>query len=576
VLRQPGSLTEPRPVDSARLRLPRQAPACGAPEREQPAARGCAVTAHPVVLPKGKGGPAPALNPGTPMVTCIMPTRDRLPFVAQAVSLFRAQTYPARELVAVDDSVDSDLAAWLPEDPNIRYIRARPGESIGSKRNRACAAARGEFIAHWDDDDWYSPDRLAQQIGPLVDGCADVTGLVTPVLADLPAWEFWRVTPSLHRRLFVGDVHGGTLVYRRTVWERNARYPDSSLAEDAAFLLGACRRGARLQRVRGEGLFIYVRLGRNAWNFPCGEHIDPAGWVRIPEPALPPADREFYLQRSEAERDAAPDRAGRQRNRLVARRPRQKRGTTETAAEPLVTCIMPTRNRRHVLGRAIAWFQRQDYRERELLILDDGDESVADLVPGDPRIRYVYADRRLPLGAKRNEACRLARGEVIAHWDDDDWYAPNRLTYQVGQLLSQGADVCGPSRVVFFEPVRGQAWLYEYPSAARVPWVAGSGLCYRTDAWRRNPFASVDVGEDTQFVAGCSAAPLVLDDLQFLVARVHPGNTSPKQTGSLYWRPISAMHVRSVLGGDYATFGAERPADRHSTPVRAAAPGTAC
>jgi len=52
----------------------------------------------------------------------------------------------------------------------------------------------------------------------------------------LDDWRFWCCQPDLHRRLFVRDVHGGTLVYRRRVWEEKAQFPDGSLAEDAAFL----------------------------------------------------------------------------------------------------------------------------------------------------------------------------------------------------------------------------------------------------------------------------------------------------------------------------------------------------
>jgi O-antigen biosynthesis protein len=55
------------------------------------------------------------------------------------------------------------------------------------------------------------------------------------------------------------------------------------------------------------------------------------------------------------------------------------------------------------------------------VVLDDGDDRVEDLIPPDPRIRYVALDRRLVLGEKRNRACELARRELIVHQDDDDW-----------------------------------------------------------------------------------------------------------------------------------------------------------
>ena len=68
----------------------------------------------------------------------------------------------------------------------------------------------------------------------------------------------------------------------------------------------------------------------------------------------------------------------------------------------LVSCIMPTSNRRHLVAQAIAYFLRQDYPRKELIVVDDGDDCIADLVPSDARLRYIRLERRTPLGAKRN------------------------------------------------------------------------------------------------------------------------------------------------------------------------------
>lgn len=42
-----------------------------------------------------------------------------------------------------------------------------------------------------------------------------------------------------------------------------------------------------------------------------------------------------------------------------------------------VSCVMPTANRRHFVPEAIRLFLAQDYAEKELIILDDGEHSVA-------------------------------------------------------------------------------------------------------------------------------------------------------------------------------------------------------
>src|ERR1051325_9116597 len=101
---------------------------------------------------------------------------------------------------------------------------------------------------------------------------------------------------------------------------------------------------------------------------------------------------------------------------------------------PLVSCIMPTHNRRACVPRAIRCFLQQDYVPCELVILDDGTDPVADLVPADPRIRYRRVEAFASLGTKRNRCVEESRGELIAHWDDDDWHAPHRLQSQVQTL----------------------------------------------------------------------------------------------------------------------------------------------
>ena len=213
----------------------------------------------------------------------------------------------------------------------------------------------------------------------------------------------------------------------------------------------------------------------------------------------------------------------------------------------LVTCIMPTADRRRFVPTAVAQFLRQDYPNRELIVLDDGEHSVEDLMPDDARVRYVREERRSPVGVKRNRLCDLARGDVILHWDDDDWIAPWRVSYQIDRLVAMGADVCGLDRPLFYDPAERQAWQYIYPAGAP-PWVYGATLCYTKAFWRRNPFPPVGVGEDSRFVwAGVRKCVLALDDPAFFVGIIHAGNTSRKQTRGFRWRAYPAPAIESLM-----------------------------
>ena len=191
--------------------------------------------------------------------------------------------------MVVDDGDDpvEDLVSNL---QNARYVRLPRRLTIGAKRNLACEQARGEIIAHWDDDDWYSPDRLRYQAAPIIAGEADITGLENAFVLDLSSRQFWSTGPALHRRMFVGNVHGGTIVFRRQLFTEGLRYPEVNLAEDAWLLHRGISAGKRLVRLSNPGLFVYVRHGTNAWR-ECapGRFMDPGGWQKIARPPTLPA-----------------------------------------------------------------------------------------------------------------------------------------------------------------------------------------------------------------------------------------------------------------------------------------------
>ena len=208
---------------------------------------------------------------------------------------------------------------------------------------------------------------------------------------------------------------------------------------------------------------------------------------------------------------------------------------------------MPTANRRAFVPTAIHHFLRQDYPNRELIVVDDGDDTVADLIPDDKRIRYLRLPGHQTVGAKRNRACNDARGAIITHWDDDDWHAPDRLRRQVIALRESGAEVCGIREALFYEPAAQRAWRYAYPPDQRF-WLSGSTLCYTRAYWQAHPFPEINVGEDAAFVwAGQPERMAVMDDPTFHVGIIHSSNISPKQTDGSYWRPYPVAEIRSLM-----------------------------
>ena len=231
---------------------------------------------------------------------------------------------------------------------------------------------------------------------------------------------------------------------------------------------------------------------------------------------------------------------------------------------PLVSCIMPTYNRRAFVPHAISYFLRQTYSPRELIVIDDGTDPVEDLIPPDPCIRYERLSTKATLGAKLNLACELAKGDIIAHFDDDDWYAPHRLQYQLDTLLRDQTELCGINDLLYYSLQNGRAWRYRYPPGHKT-WLLGSDLCYLKSFWQTHRFADINVGMDGLFSWSAAQDHIsVLPDPTFAVHMIHGHNVSPKQVTGPCWYSHPPTTIEKILGADWGYYRSDSPTHRGS------------
>ena len=90
-----------------------------------------------------------------------------------------------------------------------------------------------------------------------------------------------------------------------------------------------------------------------------------------------------------------------------------------------VSCILSTRDRPQFLRQAIRCFERQTFPDRELVVVDGGDDPVEELCAGRASVRYVRADAGAEYGTCLNLAAQHARGEIVQVIDDDDYSLPD-------------------------------------------------------------------------------------------------------------------------------------------------------
>ena len=193
------------------------------------------------------------------------------------------------------------------------------------------------------------------------------------------------------------------------------------------------------------------------------------------------------------------------------------------------TAICPTHNRRRYIPSMIACFLSQTYTDSELVIVDDGTDSVADLIPNNPRIKYIRLEvPRRTTGSNRNLCCSIAQGEFIIHFDDDDWSAPGRIADQVYKLESSGKHVMTYHNFLYWNVDTRKVYRF-HPANAHCPCPYGATFCYRKTWWEQHRFDDVRLGEDTNFGRAAERLrQLIYSDAgQFMVVRAHNSNTSP-------------------------------------------------
>lgn len=193
---------------------------------------------------------------------------------------------------------------------------------------------------------------------------------------------------------------------------------------------------------------------------------------------------------------------------------------------PLVSLILTTRDRPSFFQTALSCYQHQTYPNRELIVVDDGDQFPVDEgqvqnIGG----RLFRAQPGTHLGTKLNLGCEEARGSFCQKMDDDDWYGPLFVETMVSALMRSWREFCRPTVAfltpfLFFDVAR---WEIRRSVEGNVP--GASFLFPRLDWWER-PFRPLPGDEDVWFLMDqlrMGAYPLRVRALEQFIAVRHRG-----------------------------------------------------
>ena len=223
----------------------------------------------------------------------------------------------------------------------------------------------------------------------------------------------------------------------------------------------------------------------------------------------------------------------------------------EHASMPLVSIITPTFNRAALLPALWRCISAQSTEDFEWLVLDDSSERATIETIADKRLTYFHSTTRMHIGAKRNLLCERAKADVIAFFDDDDYYAPHYLSSMLSLMARTGADIV---KLFGFYLYHQQNEFFGYCALQH-----SSGFCYRLQpndsavlttrdvgddrigygfsyvfkkvVWNKIRFSDhLDHGEDAEFVKQAIDAGFKfdgMDDLEYVSVHViHAGNIS--------------------------------------------------
>jgi glycosyltransferase involved in cell wall biosynthesis len=163
-------------------------------------------------------------------VSIIIPTYYRKKFEKLISHNINIQTYRhIIEVVICDDGKDEtlDLDIFY----NIQYIKLPKRISIGEKRNLMARKAKGEYIVHMDDDDFYNENYINYGIMCLQHYGKNVFGS-SCMFITYPHYD-WKVCLSACSVL--NKANEATFIYKKSFWAERG-FSDTSENEGQSFL----------------------------------------------------------------------------------------------------------------------------------------------------------------------------------------------------------------------------------------------------------------------------------------------------------------------------------------------------
>ncbi|MHC4682881.1 MAG: FkbM family methyltransferase [Planctomycetota bacterium] len=348
------------------------------------------------------------------LVSAIVSTYNSERYIRGCLEDLEQQTVADKlEIIVVNSGSQQNEEAIVKEFQqtydNIVYIKTEHREGVYAAWNRAVKAARGKFITNANTDDRHRKDALeimarTLQANPdiaLVYGDQRYTDTPNGTFANHHSTQIAKRPEYSRERLLLGCCVGSQPMWRKSLHNEFGHFDETlTCAGDWDFWLSISSKYKFKHIPEFLGLYYYNENGI--------EH-----------------GRKIH---SLYERYIVGKRYGTPYISVIPLHTNQ--------SNPLVSIIMPTYNAAEHIAEAIESVLIQNYRNFELIIVDDGSiDNTRDIIAGfkDEKIKYFYKENAGAASA-RNLGIKKSQGAFLIHLDSDDMITPDFLAKHLQQF----------------------------------------------------------------------------------------------------------------------------------------------
>ncbi|WP_284644804.1 glycosyltransferase [Paenibacillus silviterrae] len=195
------------------------------------------------------------------MVTVVVCTM-RPSYIDNVFDNYHRQSWKEKELMIILNKDDMDIGEWYEraKDHKDIVVYQLPQEyTLGKCLNWAIKRASHSIIAKFDDDDYYGPDYLKESMHAMKKKKAPIVGKTTCYMyfeAENALMLFRKGREKQYRP----KIKGGTLLFKRSVWDK-VKFPENRISgSDARWLLNCGKAGFKVYSV-SKNNYVCVRRG---------------------------------------------------------------------------------------------------------------------------------------------------------------------------------------------------------------------------------------------------------------------------------------------------------------------------